>query len=105
MKTSRLLRLIVPAVLMSALIVPAMAKGKKKATPAPTPHAIVISSISGNNITITDDTSTKTVTATQFTEIIVNGQKATFADLKPGMTVNLVLSSPTQASRITATTK
>jgi hypothetical protein len=54
---------------------------------------------------VTDEKTAKTLTVTQFTEVTLNGQKASFADLKPGMTVSVVLSSPTQASRITATTK
>ena len=101
-----LLRFVVCGLLTCCLAAPVFAKGKKTThTPAPTPHDIVISTISGNSITITDDKTTKTITATPLTEVTVNGQKASFADLKPGMTVSLVLSSPTQASRITAMTK
>jgi hypothetical protein len=82
----------------------AHARGRrKKATPVPTPHAIVIAKIGANSITVTDENTTKTVTVTQFTEITLNGRRATFADLKPGMVVSLGLSSPTEASRITAT--
>jgi hypothetical protein len=99
-------RAVACAIIICVSLTPALAKGKKSShTPAPTPHDIVISTISGNSITITDDKTTKTITATPFTEVTVNGQKATFADLKPGMTVSLVLSSPTQATRITAMTK
>jgi hypothetical protein len=87
---------------MLVLIVPALA-GSRKAKPKATPHPTAISAVTGNTITVTDQSSTKTVTVTQFTEITVNGQKATLADLKPGMTVSLALSSPTQASRVTAT--
>jgi hypothetical protein len=106
MKKSPFLPLVGSLVLICILSMPALAKGKKSShTPAPTPHDIVISTISGNNITITDDKTTKTVTVTPFTGVTLNGQKATVADLKPGMTVSLTLSSPTQASRITAMTK
>ena len=43
---------------------------------------------------------------TQFTEITVNGRKATAAELKPGMTVNVTLGTdPSKASRINATEK
>ena len=81
-----------------------MAKPRKKATPPPV-HETVISSVSGNTVTITDEKTSKTVTVTQFTEVIINGAKAKLDDLRPGMVVNLTLSSPTQASRITATSK
>ncbi len=40
---------------------------------------------------------------TQFTEINVNGQRATVADLRPGMVVNVTMDTdPTRASRINA---
>ena len=43
---------------------------------------------------------------TQFTEINVNGRKATAAELKPGMTVNVSLGTDSaKASRINATGK
>ena len=98
-------RLLVCALLVFTAVGPAFAKAKKKASPAPTPHPTLISSVSGNTMTVTDDKNAKTITVTQFTEVTLNGQKATFADLKPGMRVELVLSSPTQASRITANSK
>jgi hypothetical protein len=99
-----LLRLFVCGLLTCTAVAPCFARITKKATPPPT-HEPVISAVSGNTITVTDAKTAKTLTVTQFTEITVNGQKATFADLKPGMTVSVALSSPTQASRITATTK
>jgi hypothetical protein len=44
--------------------------------------------------------------AAQFTEINVNGRRATAAELKPGMTVTAVLGTdPTKASRINAMEK
>ena len=98
-------RILVCALLGCTAVAPAFAKAKKKASPAPTPHPTVISSVSGNTITVTDDKNAKAITVTPFTEVTLNGQKATFADLKPGMRVELVLSSPTQASRITANSK
>jgi hypothetical protein len=100
-----LLRILVCAALSCTVAAPAFAKAKKvKPAPAAT-HEPVISAVAGNTITVTDDKSAKTITVSPLTEITLNGQKATFADLKPGMTVSLVLSGPTQASRITATTK
>ena len=103
---SRLLQLLVCALLACSLATPVFAKPRKttKATPAPM-HEPLISAVSGNTITVTDDKSARNITVSPFTEVIVNGQKATTADLKPGMTVSLVLTSPTQASRIVANTK
>jgi len=76
---------------------------KKKATPPPQAQPTLISSVSGNAITVTDDKATKTFMITQFTEINVNGQRATVADLKPGMAVNVTIGmDPTRASRINA---
>ena len=94
------------ALFICVALTPADAKApRKKGSPAPTPHGTVISSVTGNSITVTDDKTAKTITVTPFTEVTLNGQKATFADLKPGMRVELALSSPTQASRITANSK
>jgi hypothetical protein len=76
---------------------------KKKATPSPAYHQPVISAVMTNAITVTDDKTTRTFTVSQFTEINLNGQRATIADLKPGMTVNVTIGTdPTRASRINA---
>src|SRR5438046_10562245 len=91
-------------ILLTAIaFAPAFGKGrKKKATPAY--HQPVISSVTGNAITVSDQNTTKTLTITQFTEITVNGQRASIADLKPGMTVSVTIGmDPSQAGRITAT--
>ena len=77
---------------------------KKKATPAPEYHPPVISSVTGNTITVSDEKTTRTFIITQFTEINVNGQRAAVADLKPGMTVSVTIGvDPARASRIVAT--
>jgi|1185.fasta_scaffold197585_2 hypothetical protein len=102
MKT--ILRVLICALLICGVAAPSFAKAKKKATPPPA-HETVISSVTANSITVTDEKTSKTVNVSPLTEVIVNGQKAAFADLKPGMTVSLVLSGPTQASRITANSK
>jgi hypothetical protein len=78
--------------------------GKRKATPIPH-HETVITSVSPDSIVITADKVPKTYTVSQFTEVTLNGQKSTMADLKPGMNVSVTLSDPTRLSRITATTK
>ena len=75
----------------------------KGTTPPPPPAPTLISHVSGNTVTIGDDKTTKTFTITQFTEIYVNGQKATVADLKPGMVVSVRMGTDaTRASRIDA---
>jgi hypothetical protein len=76
-------------------------KAKKKATPAP--HQTVISSVTATSVTVKEDTTTKTLAISAVTDITVNGQKATAADLKPGMIVSVTLTDPTRASRIIAT--
>jgi len=99
-------RLFVVVSVLLELTVTAPAYGKekkKKATPAPAYQAPVISSISGNAITVSDEKTTRTFTITQFTEINVNGQKATIGDLKPGMTAKVTIATdPLRASRINA---
>jgi hypothetical protein len=82
---------------------PAFGGGKKKKAPATEYHQPVISSVKGNAITVSDEKTTRAFTITQFTEINVNGQRATIADLKPGMTVNVTIGlDPSHASRIIA---
>jgi hypothetical protein len=86
---------------------------KFRPTPTPSHQETVISNVSANVITVT----TKTVTykgrvenqtsrnfvVTKFTEINVNGQRATVSDLKPGMKVNVTIGTdPSQAARVNA---
>ena len=79
----------------------AFAGGRKKTTPPPQPT--LISNVSGNAITVSDDKITRTFVMTQFTEINVNGQRGSVADLQPGMVVNVTIGTdPTRASRINA---
>jgi len=95
---------VVSVLLALTVIGPASGKGRKKRpTPAPVYHTPVISSVSGNAITVSDEKTTRTFTVTQFTEINVNGQRATIGDLKPGMTANVTMATdPSRASRINA---
>jgi hypothetical protein len=101
-------RFILPAIaLLLALLTadPALAASKKKPSPTPS-QAPTIASVTGNSITVMEAKVSKTLTITQFTEITVNGQRATAAELKPGMIVSVTLGTdPTRASRITATGK
>jgi hypothetical protein len=106
MKRSSFCRLIVGALLVAVAIAPAFGGGRKKSTPAAEHHETVISSVGPNTVTVSDNKTTKTLTVTRFTEINVNGQKATMADLKPRMKVNVTLGTdPTVASRISAAGK
>ncbi len=97
-----------PLCVVSALVAiftatAAFAGGKKKATPPPQAQPTLIASVSGNAITVSDNKITRTFVMTQFTEINVNGQRATIADLKPGMIVTVTIApDPTRASRINA---
>jgi hypothetical protein len=102
----RTMLLFVVWILVTALaLAPAFGKDrKKKATPVPAYHPPAISSVTGNAITVSDQSTTRTLTITQFTEITVNGQRASIADLKPGMTVSVTLGmDPSRAARINAT--
>ena len=84
----------------------ALAGSKKKPTPPPTVQAPTITVVTPGSVTVKDAQGTRTLAITQFTEINVNGRKATAAELKPGMTVNVTLGTdPSKASRINATAK
>ena len=95
---------IIISVLLVALATPVFAGSKKKRATPPQYHPPVISSVTGNAITVSEEKTTRTFTITQFTEIDVNGQRAAVADLKPGMTVSVTIGlDPTRASRVVAT--
>jgi hypothetical protein len=98
-------RFFVVIVLAIALTTAAFAGGKKKkAFPAPKDHTPIISSVTANSITVTQDKATRAYTITRFGDVMVNGQKATIADLKPGMAVSVTIGvDPSQASRVVAT--
>jgi len=84
---------------------PAFGASKKK-TPPPVVQTPVIASVTATSITISEAKTAKTLAITQFTEITVNGIKATAAELKPGMHVSVTLGTdPTKANRINATGK
>ena len=105
MKKSRLLFPVL-AVLFGLLTVSPVVGASKKKTPPPLIKSPTISSVTATSITIAEEKIAKTLTITPFTEINVNGQKATVADLKPGMLVTVTLGTdPTKASRVNATGK
>lgn len=100
------LRLLLLAVLFGTLTLsPAFGASKKKPE-APLIQGPVIASVTATSITISEGKAAKTLIITQFTEITVNGIKATVAELKPGMNVSVTLGTdPTKAGRINATGK
>ncbi|HEY0369021.1 MAG TPA: hypothetical protein VGC85_05450 [Chthoniobacterales bacterium] len=66
-------------------------------------HTTVITSVTPTALTIQEDQVTKSFMITPFTEVNVNGQRATVADLKPGMSVSVTLGSDaSKLSRIAA---
>ena len=100
-------RSVVVALLLGMLFSSAAFGGSKKKTPPPPQTQMpTIASVTPTSITISEAKTTRSFGITQFTEISVNGMKATAADLKPGMTVNIVISTDTtKLSRINATGK
>jgi hypothetical protein len=102
MRKSLFAFLVVSALIAIITTTSAFGGGRKKKT-TPPPQPTLISNVSGNAITVSDDKITRTFVITQFTEINVNGQRAIVADLKPGMVVNVTMDTdPTRASRINA---
>jgi len=104
MKKSFFLPLVAICTLLAVIIATPAFAGSKKKKATPAYHTPVISGVTGNAITVTEEKTTRTFIITQFTEINVNGQRATIVDLKPGMTVNVTIGmDPTRASRVVAT--
>jgi hypothetical protein len=105
MKKSSLPEPVISALLALAVVTSASGAGTNtfKPKPVPTPQPAVITKVSPSSVTVTDEKGTRTFTITQFTEINVNAQRATAADLKPGMTITVTMGTdPTRASRIVA---
>ena len=113
--TLRLLRsFCLVAVLALTTVAVEAASRKSAATPTPTHQAIIISEVTPNSITVETQTvadkggkvldkTSRTYVVTRFTEITVNGQRATIGQLKPKMKVNVTIGSdPAQAARIVA---
>jgi len=100
-------RIFIVLVSFGILLAPDVFAGsKKKPTPPPMIQAPTIAAVTADSITVKEAQTTKTLGITQFTEINVNGRKATVAELKPGMTVNVTIGTDaTKASRINATGK
>ena len=85
-----------------------------RATPTPAHAETIIGSVTPTSITVTTQTlagngktvlasSSKSYAITKFTEIMVNGQRATAADLKPKMKVNVTIGMDrSQAAKINA---
>ena len=82
---------------------PGLAAGRKKKVSPPDQVDPVISNVTANSITVTSRRETRTFIVSPFTEVNVNGQKGTIADLKSGMNVNVTIGlDPTRAGRIVA---
>ena len=100
----RALFIVISVLLVALATPPAFAGSKRKNATPPQYHPPVISSVTGNAITVSEEKTTRTFIITQFTEINVNGQRGAVADLKPGMTVSVTIGvDPTRASRVVAT--
>ena len=85
----------------------------KYKTPPPTHHQSVIAAVTSSSVTVTNQTlsdkgklldkKSQTFAITRYTEINVNSQRATAADLKPGMKVKVTAAMDrSQAARIDA---
>jgi hypothetical protein len=86
--------------------VAAFGAAKKKPSPPPQNQAPTITAVSADTVTVTEHNAARTFTVNQFTEINVNGRKATIADLKPGMNASITIATDsTKLSRINATSK
>lgn len=82
------------------------AAGRRSAAKKPeAPAKIVIINIAPNAITYSDGNFTKNVAVTQFTEITLDGRRATIGELKERMPVEVGLRDATTASRISATSQ
>ena len=105
MKKSPFPELVISVLLALAIVTSASGAGTKTFKPKPvaTPQPTVITNVSPTSITVTNANGTKAYTISQFTEIKVNGLRATAADLKQGMTATVAMDTDaTRASRIEA---
>lgn len=92
---------------------PAGRKTRREPTPVRTHHETIISQVTANSVTVTAQTLTekgtvvdkavKAYTISPFTEVRINGQRASIGSLKPGMKVTVTLGTdPTKLARIVA---
>jgi len=101
MKSSFGFSVCVAAAILSAS--PLLAGEKKKKSKAIEHHDTVIASVAADSVTVDADKVSKSYKITPFTEVTLRGQKATVADLKPGMAVSVTMGAdPAIASRIAA---
>ena len=99
-------RLFIIAVVGGAVMASTAFAGSKKKPASASIQAPIIAAVTADSITVNEEKATRTLTINQFTEINVNGRRATVAELKAGMTVNVTLGTdPLKASRINATGK
>jgi hypothetical protein len=101
MKSTRLWAICLMVLLLSATS--SFARGKAKKPKPIEFHDTVIESVAADSITIAQDKKSKVYKLNQFTEVTFRGQKATLADLKPGMAVSVTQGmDPLMAARIAA---
>ena len=70
--------------------------------PAARRHQTIISNISPTSLTIQEDSGPKTFEITPSTEVFVNDQRGSVAQLKRGMRVSVTLVDPTHLRQIKA---
>src|SRR4051812_24893745 len=107
----RLLQRVMMLLLIGALPLAAIGASKggggfnsKPKKPKAPPHfETTIASVTPSTLTVRENKTERTLTFTQFTEITVNGHKATATELQPGMFVSFVLTDATNLSRVNAT--
>jgi hypothetical protein len=91
------------AVLFALLLfVPVDFAVAKRHPPAARRHQTLISSISPTSLTIQEDSGPKTFAITPYTEVVVNEQRASVAQLRRGMRVSVTLVDPTHLRQIKA---
>lgn len=73
-----------------------------KKHPAARRHETLISNVSPTSLTIQEDGGPKTFVITAFTEVIVNDQRGSVAQLRKGMRVSVMLDAPTRVRQIKA---
>jgi len=103
----------VACVVWSGLITVSNASSLKFKSPPPTHHQSVIAAVTSSSVTVSNQTlsdkgklldkTSQTFVITRFTEINVNSQRGTVADLRAGMKVKVTAATNrSQAARIDA---
>jgi len=75
-------RLFIIAVVGGAVMASTAFAGSKKKPASASIQAPIIAAVTADSITVNEEKATRTLTINQFTEINVNGRRATVAELK-----------------------